>query len=951
MLIHRKAKWFNFNPLAPTRRTYAPVRSALARLLVCVFWFFGGQWIGAQTLPDFVQQAIAAQDSVRQDSVPPVVSSRPTGPAVGGNLDSITVSDDALDDKIDYEAKDSMRYDLANKEIHLFGNAKVTYTDLSITANHIVFNYDNNIVTAEGYVDSSGTVGGFPEFSDGTQTFGSNRMRYNFKERRGLIFDARTQFEDIFVQGGSSKFLSADPDDTLSQTVVFNRNAVFTTCDLDHPHFGVRSRKQKLIGDNMVVIGGSNVELMGIPTPLFLPFGFFPLGKTKSTGLLFPQDYEYSEQWGFGLRGIGWYFPINDYLDLQLKGDIYFNGSWGIDGLARYNKRYKYTGSFAMGYARRRSERVINREVVPQIQPSFFVRWSHNQDRKAHPNRTFGGSVNIQTNNYQSLNNNTAQAVLAGTLSSNISYRQQFPGLPFNYSASLNHSQNTQTGEVRISFPNFNFQTQTLYPFKRRKVVGKEKWYEQITLRYNADVKNTITTTDSTLFDRETIENMRFGIQQRADAGTSFKLFRYFNLNPSVRYREVTYLDRDEQFFDPTLLIQDDTIFDPDDPEVFRIEPDTLQFGNVQDTVIRGLTGFREYSASLSLNTQIFGTIQFKKGWLRGVRHVIKPNISLNYAPNYLDPERGYFGFVQTDTRFGAEEDFERYNFFSRGIFGSPSASKQQFAVGYSIANLFEAKLFSKRDSTEKKLRLFRSFNISGNYNIAADSLKWSGVRVSATSTFFNGITTANFRMALDPYQLGENGRRIDRFHFRATGNLLRFDNATLGIATRLTVRKIRDLLKGKNSNDLMPSGSAGSAPAPPRGSGGPASTPVGPTNLLDMFDRFSINHNFNLSVRPIDGTTRDTLIVSANTVNMRGNIELTPNWSVTVGNIGYDFISKRLTYPDLGFTRNLHCWEMTFRYQPQRGTYFFTVRARSPKFSFLKVPYQRNNADAFSGF
>ena len=912
-------------------------------------WLCLATGAGAQTLPGFVRDAIAAQDTVPGDSTRAMVPVRPTGVQPRGSLDSVQISADALDDRIDYEAKDSMRYDLKNKEIHLFGNAKVTYTELSITANHIIFNYDNNIVTAEGYVDSSGTVSGFPEFSDGTQTFGSNRMRYNFKERRGLIFDARTQFEDIFVQGGSSKFVSADPDDTLSQNVVYNRNAIFTTCDLDHPHFGVRSRKQKLIGDNMVVIGGSNVELMGIPTPLFLPFGFFPLGKTKSTGLLFPQDYEYSEQWGFGLRGIGWYFPINDYVDLQLKGDVYFNGSWGIDGLARYNRRYKYSGNFAMGYARRRSERVINREVVPQIQPSFFVRWSHNQDRKAHPTRSFGGSVNIQTNNYQSLNNNTAQAVLAGQLSSNISYRQSFVDQPFNFSASLNHSQNTQTGEVTISFPNFNFQTQTLYPFRRKKKVGKEKWYEQVTLRYSNDIKNTINTTDSTLFDRETIQNMRFGIQQRADAGTSFKLFKYFNLNPSVNYREVTYLDRDERIFDPTLVIDSIFIADPDDPDNVRIVPDTLAFGSVQDTVLRGLTGFREYSASMSLNTQIFGTLQFKRGWLRGIRHVIKPNVSLNYAPNYLDPDRGYFGFVQTDTRFDAEADFERYNFFSRGIFGSPRATGQQLAVGYSIANLFEAKIFSKRDSTEQKLRLFRSFNISGNYNIAADSLNWSGVRVAATSTFFNGITTANFRMALDPYQIDDRGRRIDRFHYRATGNLLRFDNATLGVATRLTVRKIRDLLKGKNTNDLMPSGSAGSAPAPPRNA--PGSPPTGPGDLLDVFDRFSINHNFNLSIRPILGTGRDTLVVSTNIVNMRGNIDLTPNWAVTVGNIGYDFNSKQLTYPDLGFTRNLHCWEMTFRYQPQRGTYFFTVRARSPKFSFLKVPYQRNNADAFGGF
>ena len=917
----------------------------------------------AQTLPDFVQQL---PDSVRSATTPTDTTGLPALRPVdrsGGNLDSVQLSQNAVEDPITYTMDDSLHIDNEHKLIHLYGNAVVTYSDINITADHIILDWNKNIVLAEGMPDSLGNLAGTPDFVSGSETFGAGALRYNFKNRKGIVIDARTQYTDITVRGGTSKFVSADPDDTLAQNVVYNSDAIFTTCDLDHPHFGIRSRKQKLIGDKMVVIGGSNLEIKGVPTPLFLPFGFFPLNtKTKQTGLIFPRDYEYSEQFGFGFRNVGWYFPINDYMDLTLTGDIYVKGTFAVNPQLRYARRYKHRGQLNLGFSSRRSEIIeIDEETdirQPAInrEPSFVIRWTHNQDAKAHPTRSFGGSVNIQTNQFQQRNLNTADAVLAGQLTSNLSYRQSFPGTPINpLTVSLNHSQNTQTRQMKINFPNVAFRTKQMYPFRRRTPTGGRRWYEDITVSYQNDIRNQIEATDTTLFDRETLEDMRFGVQQRANVGTSFKLFKYFNLNPSANYREVWYLSEERRFFDPTLDIAVDTVFNPEDPNDLTLVNDTLRFGSVLDSTLRGFTRFNEYSAGVSINTVVYGTALFRNdGWLRGIRHVAKPTLSFRFAPDYTNPALGYVREVQTDVRF--PDDRTSYNVFSGQIFGQAPSSIEQRSLSYNITNLIEAKVFSKKDSTEKKVVLFRNIGISGNYNFAADSLNWSPVRGSGTTSLFNGITNINFGFAFDPYATNATGRTINRFYREETGRLLRFDAANVNVSTRITVAAIRDLIRGVDSDDISGQGAqrgpGGRPAASGRGSSvDPGSRPrPGNESLLDVFERFSINHQFNIRW---DDTGDDGVVqrVTTNAVSTRGSIALTPNWAVTVGNIGYDFSQKRLTYPDLGFSRDLHCWEMSFRFQPQRGTYFFTVRAKSPKFEFLKVPYQRGNQDAFGGF
>jgi len=845
------------------------------------------------------------------------------------DLKGVEISDDALDSKVEYDAQDSMFFDIKNKQIHLYGQAVVKYLEMTIEAEHMVIDWKNSTITAEGRKGFKGKIIGKPKFTQKDQTFNAGRLRYNYQTSKGIIYDGRTMQQGMNVIGTKTKFVGAGKD-TTRDDVIFNSNSIFSTCDLEHPHFGIRGKKQKIIPNKVAIIGPSNLEIAGVPTPIWLPFAFVPLKKGKRTGLIFPRDYEFSEQWGFGLRNMGWFFPISDEWDLTATGDIYFKGTFGINLSSRYRRRYKYNGSLAISFADRRSDGPDGR---PLFSKSSSLRWRHNQDPKAHPTRTIGGSINIQTSSFQSVTQNDAQSVLQGSLNSTMSYRQSFGGGLYTLSASFNHSQNTRTRDVRINFPNVTFQMKQAFPFKRKIRTGKERWYEKVSLRYTGEIRNQIRAKDTTLFTKKTLEDAKYGIRHTLNTDVSFNVLKYFNISPRVNYKEVWYFNTLRKEFDPTLEINIDTIFNQDSSE-FIVTIDTVGIRGVTEHQKFGFKPLRLYDFSLSVNTRIFGTIQFKKGgWLRGIRHVMQPNLSFGFTPDFSKPSLGYFRTVQTDLD---STQFEQYNIFQKGIFDKPSASGKRMALSYSITNNIEAKIYSKKDSTEKKVKLFRTLSLSGSYNFAADSLKWSFVRISGNTTFFNGMTTFRFGMTYDPYDVDSKGRRINKFYFSRTKKPLRFVESNYGFATNLTVRRIRDMIKGVNTDDR----------------GGPQreQKKQEEEDFLSLFDRFSIAHNF--TIRRTTANNRDTTIITANSVSMRGNIQLTPNWTVRVGNFGYDFQSNRVTYPDFGFTRDLHCWEMAFQWQPRRGTYTFFLHVKPGHLDFINIPYRKNNVDSrFGGF
>ncbi len=896
----------------------------------------------------FLTLSVQAQTEppTRRDTVPAGRSGRVVAPRDSFSVErqdsllaNIRFSQDSLEAEVDYGSQDSMALDNVNQKVFLWGKAYANYKTISLKADYIVIDLENSIATASGLPDSTGRMAGLPEFADGDQEFQADSMRYNFQTRKGIVYDVTTLQNDVVVRGSRSKFVSGQQvpgDTTRVNDVVYSEGAIFTTCTADHPHYGIRSNKQKVVPNKLVVVGPSNLEIMSVPTPLWLPFGFFPITKGRSTGLLFPSDYEYSPTWGFGLRDVGWFFPLGDHFNLAVRSNLYLKGRWGVTVSSDYRKRYKYNGAISLGY-----EKLIQEDAEGNLTrpTSFLFSWRHQQDRSAHPSISLGGSINLQSNNYRQRVFNDAQNVLGSQqLNSNFSFNKVWQDKPLSFSAAFSHSQNSLTRQVNLTFPNLQFLTQTLYPLKRKERSGQEKWYETVTLRYTADARTSFTTTDTTLFTQQMFENGQYGMRQTATSGTSFKLFQYFNLNPSVNYEEVWYFNTLRKEFDPTVEFEVDTIFNADRSD-FTIDTTFTSYGQVNDFRRFGFESFRRFSSSMSLNTQLFGTLQFRKGWLRGLRHVAKISTSLNYAPGYSD-DLDYIRFTKFDVRF--PDSLQQYSIFQGGIYGAPQLTGQQFSLGYSINNIFEAKI--RKDTADQKIKLFDNLVVNGNYNFSADSLNWSPVSINGTARFFKGVTTFSTLIRFDPYALAADSRgnfqRIDRFYFNENGKFLRFSDANLRFNTSLTVAKIREIFQGtpeqyvENVNQNQPRNQSEK-----------------PEDFLSLFENFSINHNFVMGWNTDPRTGKPVFDLSINSLNVQGSIALTPNWRINIGNFGYDFVRNDFSYPSLGFSRDLHCWEMGMNAQPTRGTYSFYIQVKPGTLGFIRLPYQRNNADAIRAF
>ena len=860
----------------------------------------------------------ATDKRISGDSVP---ISSPTN----GIPDGVVISQDAIDDAIAYDARDSIIYDILDKKIYLYGEASVQYEDLDLKAGYIIVDWEKNEVFAEHTLDSLQKATEIPNFKNADQEFDAKSMRYNFKSKKGIIYDAKSKYDDLFILGSRAKFLAAG-NDSLQNDHLYSSDAIFTTCNLDHPHFGIRSKKQKIIPNKVVIIGPSNVEIMGVPTPLVLPFGFFPISESRTAGLIFPQDFTFSPTWGFGLENVGYYTPINDNLDMSLTGDLYFNGTYGIHLNSKYKRIYKYNGNLSLNWSERKQE---NRGVQA-VEKSFSIRWSHTQDQRAHPTRSFSGSVNIQTNGYQSLNLNDANSVLQNSLSSNINYRKTFTGKPYSFTATAGHSQNTRSNQITINLPTAEFKTQNLFPFKRKEKSGPEKWYEKISTTYNARFRNQVTATDTTLFTQQTLSDIEFGLEQNISTSTSFKLFKYLSVSPSVRYREVWQPNTISKMYEFADQVQRDTFFNPADSSEFNVVEELVRADSIVDINDFGFNRWNDYSASVSINTQVFGTWQSEKGLVRGIRHLIKPSLSFSYAPSNQTESRGYFETLEYEDEFGEIQSVE-YGVFEGGIFGTPNASGEQANISYNINNIFEAKLWSKKDSTVNKVKIFDNLRLGGSYNIAADSLNFSAISMSGTTRLFKGLSTITVGGAWSLYAVDEKtGSTINEFYFQETGNLARFTGGRANVSTTFTIKRIKELFQGED---------------PSRESDNDREETYG--TLSEIFSGFNFRHQLNLTLVPRDGV--DSLAVSTHSLSTSGSIQLTDMWNVRIGNIGYDFTSKRLTYPDLSFSRSLHCWETGISWQPFRGTYSFYLRVNpSSTLNFLKIPFDKRNVDGF---
>jgi hypothetical protein len=775
-----------------------------------------------------------------------------------------------------------MRFDVINQKMYLFGSAEVTYEDLNLKAGYIELDMKSNMVFAKGRKDSVGNETELPVFTQGPQSFKSHQMTYNFQTKKGRISEVITKEADGYIHGETVK--------KDSSNTVYIRNGKYTTCDLEHPHYYIEAKKLKVIPNDVIVTGPANLVINDIPTPLVVPFGFFPNKRGQKSGLLIP-TYGESASLGFFLRDGGFYWGVSDKLDVALRGDIYSRGSWGAKTSINYVKRYKYTGNFQVNF----SNIKIGEKELPTFsqQKDFIIRWSHSQDVKARPGVTFMASVNAGSSNYNRYNSYNPNVYLNNMLQSQISLSKSWLGTPFYLTTSARHSQNTQTKKVDLSLPQVAFFMNRIYPFKS-KTRAIPMWYDKIGLSYSAEVRNDISTYDSLFFKPVTYKQMRNGFHQSIPISTSLNVLKYFTVSPSATFNSSAYYQ---------------TITKRFDKDTKTVITDTVQ----------GVKVANDFIFSTNLNTKIYGNYQFRKAYVKQIRHLIIPNVSYSYRPDFSEPQWGAYKKVQADTVGNKQE----YSIFQNNLWGAPP-SGQSSTISWAINNTLEAKVRDSKDTVnhEKKIHIIDMFTISSAYNTALHNFKWQLINMSARTKLFKYLDV-NFNGVLDPYQIDDKGVRIEKFQFDRTGNLGRLTNYTVALSTSLrsqTNTAAKQSTKGTKDEVSFINKNPGA--------------------YVDFNIPWSLNMYYNFSyvkqgVLPMQQTQ---------SLTFNGDVNLTKKWKIGFTS-GYDFKFDQFTFTQLNIYRDLHCWEMKITWVPfgPRQSYMVDINVKSAVLQDLRLTRRRD--------
>ncbi|MGR6088413.1 MAG: putative LPS assembly protein LptD [Arcticibacter sp.] len=785
-----------------------------------------------------------------------------------------TASTSNLKSKVKYSATDSIRFDIPGELVYLYGKAKVRYEDIELDAHYIEVDWKKRQLIAKGGLDSTGNETGLPVFKQNNDSFLAHTVTYNFDTKKGRITEVNTKQGDGFILGETVK----KTDDKN----YFIRNGKYTTCDLPHPHFSISSNKLKVIQDSKVVTGPAWLVIEDVPTPLMVPFGYFPTRKGRASGILFP-SYGESGRLGFFFKDGGYYFGIGDVVDFALTGDIYTLGSWAAKFNSNYALRYRFNGNVSINY----SEIKTSEKELPDYNlfKDFFIRWNHRQDAKARPGSSFSANVNAGSSGYYQNNISSAGNYLTNTFQSSIAWSKNWSGKPYSFSASLTHSQNTLTRDISLSLPNTNFSVNRIYPFKRKSALGGEKWFEKIGVSYQNNFQNNILTKDTLLFKED--DQFRYGMSHSIPISTSAKVLKYFTLSPSISYNERWY------------------------PETIRKTYDS-DAGTVLTDTVKGFRAARDFQLSASMNTRLYGLVQFKRGKIAAIRHVVSPTVSFGYRPDFSS---GSFNNYKTYTDANGES--VSYSIFQNGIFGGPPSGKYG-AVGFAIDNNLEMKVRQQTDSTTnlKKIKIFESLSANINYNLASDSLNWSNLNINGRTTLFEKVNLS-FSGSFDPYISDSLGRKINQFEWDVNKRLGRLTNANASVNFSLVGGNKKERTSTKGTDAQLQEINR---------------------NIQDYVD-YSIP--FNLSVGYSLNYSKSGLQESQlnQTLNMNGDVSVTPKWKMTF-NTGWDFIENDLSYTSLGIFRDLHCWEMRFNWVPFgfQQNYFFQINVKSSILQDLKL-------------
>lgn len=833
------------------------------------------------------------------------------------------ISPDAIDKQVTYRSKGKKINDLANKKSVLVDEAEVTYGDMQIKADSIVFNMMANTVFATGRPDSTGKIKGTPVFKQGSQEIEADSLFYNFVTRKAIAYKIVTKQEDGLLRSNLTKLLE-DGTSNISKST-------YSTCDAEHPHFYINLPKAKIYPGKKIISGPGNLVLEGIPLPIALPFGFFPIQtKRAASGILIPRIGQ-EQQRGYSLTDGGYYFAISDNFDLAVRGNIYTNGTWMLTAQSNYSKRYKYDGQFLFSYANNISGHKGLQDYGKST--NYKIGWTYNQNAKARPGSRFSANVNMSSSGYDKTNSYNVAEHVTTQRQSSVSYSRTWEGTPFNLSASMNHSQNVKNKTVALNLPKVAFNVSRIYPFKSKNSTGKAKWYQDLQFQYSAKLDNQINTYDSLLFTRKIFNSMRNGFMHEIPVSIQFRPFRNFSVSPQLTYNGVLYTEKYQKRWDPAF-------FDEEKNQIVQKE--------VTDTIPGTFYG-QAFNPSLnaSFNPQIYGIFNFKpESRVQAIRHVIKPSVSFSYIPSLSGLSTDFYRTVQSDTLGHTRE----YSIFEGSVYGTPSLGKRSSTVSFNITNILEAKVFAKNDTATKpkKVKIIDNLGISTSYNIFKDSLKWAPVTMGLRTTLFNNLgISAGSSFSL--YGLDKKGREINTFAFKQDHKLMRLTNFSVSLDFDLG-----QLLGGGKDNPesgSLPSPGMQPASARNQPSGFSETSELNPANSL--FDEYGyyrfdvpwtmrVSYNFNYSKPAFTSNLTQTLSVT-------GNVTLTKKMGITYTS-GYDFTRHEITMTQIGISRDLHCWDMSLNWIPN-GTmkmWNFTIRVKAAVLSDLKYERRKDYHDQY---
>lgn len=829
-------------------------------------------------------------------------------------IDSIKPVNQSLLGKITYEASDTTAISPKEKLIRLYNNAKITYQDMEITSGVIIVDYDKNEIYAGRIKDSLGEYTQLPVFKQGQDEIRPDSLKFNMDTKKAIIFNSRTEEAGLNILSDKTK--------KENDSVYYMDRAKFTTsADIDNPEYYFLLRKAKVIPGKKIITGPTNMYIADVPTPIGLPFAYFPISNKRSSGIIFPSFGEQNSR-GYFIQNGGYYLPVNDNFDLTLLGDYYTNGSYGFRVENTYLYRYRFRGNLSF-----RFENLIQSERgFPDYSKSsiYNLRWSHSQDSKSNPNSRFSASVNLGSSKYyqQSINQMNAANFLNNSLSSSVSYSKTFPGEPqVNLSLSATHSQNTNTQTINMTLPTLQGSISRIYPFAP-KVGTKKGVIQNINFQYNLRGENRILTTDSLFFKKEMFESAKTGLQHSIPISTNFKLLKYFSFSTSANFQETWVFKTINKEYDSEL----------------------------QDVVTSensGFDSFRTYNLSTSLGTTIYGMYNFsEKSKIRAIRHVMRPSISYGISPSFDK----YYDSYEVISADGLTTSDVEYSRFEGSIFGLPNKNYAS-SIALSLNNNVEAKVVDTENEENdlKKVVILNNLNFSTSYNIAADSLRLTPIRMNGGTQLFKNKMNINFGATLDPYALDENNNRIDQFQINSGGGLFRLTSANLtfnyAFSSDSSEKKSdrnqsaidESMRNGGRDDDLF--GRAMDTSTEEFSRVDDEKKEKKPNNLYNYKIPWSLRMAYAVNYNNSVGQNE----ISSHSLMFSGDVELSPKWSAGVSS-GYDFKNQGITYTQLRFERDLLSWRMNFSWIPfsANKSWNFFIGIKSGMLSDIKYDKRR---------